>query len=151
MTYCFGVSFVFMTAPRMMLHWQVLWLYYIGSESVWWKDAPRENHESVLWKFLSFFILQVQKAVRSRRAAQSKSGKRTPFVFFRSFFSVFEYISHFFMLSIIFSKKIYIFINRHARSSCVIIFLTKRKWRKSQPQSGCVCFISCIFSMKGGV
>ncbi len=34
------------------------------------------------------------------------------------------------MLSIIFSKKIYIFINRHARSSCVIIVLNKKEMKE---------------------
>lgn len=55
------------------------------------------------------------------------------------------------MLSIIFSKKIYIFINRHARSSCVIISLTPRGIKEVSAPIRLSLLYLLYFFRKGGV
>ena len=55
------------------------------------------------------------------------------------------------MLSIIFTKKIYIFINRHARSSYVIISLTPRGIKEVSAPIRLSLLYLLYFFRKGGV
>ena len=55
------------------------------------------------------------------------------------------------MLSIIFFKKIYIFINRHARSSYVIISLTPRGIKEVSAPIRLSLLYLLYFFRKGGV
>lgn len=68
------------------------------------------------------------RAARLKRKAES--GR---LLFSSTLFSVFLNIFLIFFAFDNFCQKIYIFVNRHARSSCVIIFLTKRNEESLSP------------------